>query len=296
MKKVMKITCILLALIVVSVSVYAVCFFTGYKVYRDVRYCDAENGVMDIYIPRKAYDREYNGCVLFIHGGSWTGGDKKEEFLRCRNVANKGYIAATMNYTLQGEHNADSYHVGIVLDEITMALQKLQAFALEKGIVINKAATSGYSAGAHLSMLYSYSRQDSSPIEIVFTANMAGPAEISFDVWGKDTAIAIGERLTGKNITDEMIASGEAEELLRNISPTSYVTDKTPPSIFIYGGKDTTVNKANGEALKAKFEGAGVDCTYIFASKSNHLLFRNIGKRLSYNKTIVKYCEKYFNS
>ena len=62
-------------------------------------------------------------------------------------------------------------------------------------------------------MLYSYSVSENAPLEIVFTANMAGPADFKTEIWG-DSAKAISERLLGITLTDEMLTNGEAEELL----------------------------------------------------------------------------------
>ena len=74
-----KIFSIVLIVVLVMLSAVAIKFFTGYKVYRNVNYGDSEYKVMDVYIPKRAKKRENNGCVLFIHGGSWSGGDKAEE-------------------------------------------------------------------------------------------------------------------------------------------------------------------------------------------------------------------------
>lgn len=296
MKKIISITllaCIVFASLLAIVSVIS--FFTGYEIYRNVSYGDAPCEVMDVYIPNIAYEREYNGCVLFIHGGSWSGGDKKEEELRCRSVANNGYIAASINYTLYSDETKDKYNVGIVLDEIDMALAYIKDLTAEMGINVNMAATAGYSAGAHLSMLYSYSRGSSAPLEIKFTANMAGPADISPEIWGNDLSIVIGERLSGMNISEEDLISGEADEILTLISPVSYVNSDTPPSIFVYGGNDTTVSCKNGEALKQKFDTAGVEYNYILLPNANHALLRNPIKRISYPIQLIKYCEMYFN-
>ena len=275
------------------IAIFALDFFLGYETYCDVEYGELECEVMDIFIPRKAYKRQTNGCVLLIHGGSWSGGDKSEEELMCRYLASRGYIAATMNYSLYSAED-ESYNVSVVMDEIDAALQKLVAFAAERGIVIDKAATSGYSAGAHLSMLYSFSRGDKAPVEIMFTANMAGPAEISPELWGDARAIRIGEMLSGKKITDEMINSGEAEKILESISPTRYVNPNTPPSIFAYGGKDPLVIPENGEALKNRFDEAGVKYDYVFFPDSDHALIHNFGKRIVYAGIVIDYCREYF--
>lgn len=287
---------ILIASIFLFLSFAAYKYFSGCEIYRDVRYGEKEVNVMDIYIPEQAYKRENNGCVLFIHGGSWSGGDKKEEAARCRLLASRGYITATVNYTLWDEKTAEEYTVFGVLDEIDTALLRLKEFAIERGITITKAATSGYSAGAHLSMLYSYSRVGVAPMEIVFTANMAGPSDISADVWGADMAMAIAKRLTGKNVTQEMLLSGEADELLSSISPTAFVCDKTPPTVIIHGGKDTVVPLKNAEVLMEKLSQYSVAYDYIYLGNSDHSLIQNPLKHAKYLKKLLEYCKRYFGA
>lgn len=296
MKKIISFTLLACIVFLTGLALASlISFFTGYEVYRDVSYGDKPCEIMDVYIPKQAYGKQHTGCVLFIHGGSWSGGDKQEEELRCRSVANNGYIAASINYTLYSDETKDKYNVGIVLDEIDMALAHIKRFAKEMGINVNMAATAGYSAGAHLSMLYSYSRGSSAPLEIKFTANMAGPADIKPEIWGNDLSIVIGERLSGMDISEEDLISGNADEILTLISPVSYINSDTPPSIFMYGGSDTTVSDKNGESLKKSFDTSGVEYKYILLPKANHALLRNPVRRISYPVELIKYCKKYFD-
>ena len=269
-------------------------FLTGYEIHHNVRYAEAESCVMDVYIPKRAYQRDYNGCVLFIHGGGWSGGDKSEEDMRCRSVANSGYIAINVNYTLYNDENKDWYTVDFVLNELDAALEFAKIFCSRKGIDLSMAATSGYSAGAHLSMLYSYSRGESAPLEIKFTASMAGPADISIDTWGKGTAITIARMLSGVLVSDEDIESRRADEIFNQISPVYYISDKTPPSILIYGGKDTLVTPKNAEALVNKFNTVGVKYDYFYLPDATHSLSRNLYLRLSYSERLIEYCHDYF--
>lgn len=286
---------ILLGVVLLLVIVGALLhYFLGYEVHQNVKYGEKDANVMNIYIPREAYNRESNGCVLFIHGGSWSGGDKAEETARCRLLASRGYITATMNYTLWSEEIADTYSVFDVLDEIDAALSTIQSFAAERGIVIDKAATAGYSAGAHLSMLYSFSRADTAPMEIVFTANMAGPANISPAVWGEDMTIRVARRLTGMELTPELLDTKEATELLASISPVSYIDQNTPPSIIMHGGKDPVVPFANADSLITKFIENAVPYDFIYLKDSDHALWQNPLKHVTYCKTILAYCEQYF--
>ena len=297
MKKVIKTLLIALLMLTIiltaSAGIFAIFFFSGYEVFRDVSYGAEENNTMDIYIPNSAYETGACGCVLFIHGGSWAGGDKSEEALRSRMVANSGYIAATMNYTLFTAENADKFSAEVVLDEIDAALEKISVFARERGVTVTKAATAGYSAGAHLSMLYSYSRNESAPLEIVFTANMAGPADFSEQIWGERAEI-IGERLVGKAFTNEALSKEEKTTLLASVAPVSFISSDTPPSLFAYGGRDTTVSEENGKSVKEKFDEAGVSYDYILFPASNHALISNPLKRIEYDLALLDYCERYF--
>lgn len=282
------------AVLIVSVSVGLIKYFTGYEVYRDVRYSDGELCVMDIYIPTRAYEREKNGAVLFIHGGSWSGGSKSDEEGKCRLLASHGYITASISYTLRTEENADEYNVSTVLDEIDSALLKLKNFTAEKGTTVDKAATSGYSAGAHLALLYAYSRADTAPIDILFTAGMAGPADMSVDVWGEDFSMTITGMLTGENVTRDMLYTEEGRRLINSISPIYYVNENSVPTLIIHGGRDSVVPLANAENLLDKLSEFSVKNEYIYMNRSSHILIENPIGRLRYYKRLIDYAHEYF--
>ena len=294
MKKAMVITLAVLGLLSVAALGVYVKYFCGYEIYRDLEYGESERSKLDLYLPEEAYERETNGVVLFIHGGSWSGGDKSEEELRCRLIASEGYIAAAMNYTLARGEDREEYTVDTVLMEISEALGAVVSYTAELGITVDKAATAGYSAGAHLSMLYSFSSRDTAPVEILFTANMAGPADLTPEIWREEMAIRIGSLLSGKEITAEMIDNGESEEILASVSPVFYVSENTPPTILIYGVKDALVTKENCESLVKKFESVGVPYDLFLLPDSDHSLLQNPIKHLKYYQKIIEYCKEYF--
>ncbi len=285
----------LVALLLIIIAVALIKYFSGYEIYKDISYGDSEINSMDVYIPKRAYSRESNGCILFIHGGSWSGGDKAEETARCRLLASHGYIVASVNYTLRNEENAEEYTVFGVLDELDAALLRIKDFSDERGIQIDKAALSGYSAGAHLAMLYSYSRYDTAPIELAFTASMAGPADICPEVWGEDLTVRIAKLLTGEVLTEEELLTERAHDVLSSISPTSFISENTPPTLIMHGGRDTVVPKENAESLIEKLSQSRVPYDYIYLKDSDHMLIQNPIGHLSYYKTLIEYCKRYFN-
>lgn len=267
-------------------------YVSDYDLEKDVRYGEAETAVMDVYLPESAADRAENGCVIMIHGGSYSGGDKKDERARCHTLARKGYVVATINYTLRGK-DAD-YSLDRVLDDVTAAISTLCDYAAERGITLTAAATAGYSAGGHIAMLYAYTRADESPLPICFVGTMAGPAEYSGAIWGEDEAYRIASKLTGVDITAEMVVNGEADALTASISPTSFVRDGGVPTVMAYGKKDTTVSIKNADALASALSEAGVEYTDIRFSRSGHDMMANPFKRMKYNRTLARYCREYF--
>ncbi len=270
-------------------------FGEKYDVYENIRYGEAERDLVTIYVPDNAYDREYNGCILFIHGGSWTGGEKEDMAPHCRKFAMKGYITATMSYSLLSNETFGEVTAFTMVEEIGQCIQAIRDFGEEKGLNITKMATSGYSAGGHISMLYSYTRADDSPVELAFTANRVGPSDMTPAVWG---SYGLGSRLAGVKITDEMIENGEADRVCESVSPVYFVDENTIPSIFCYAGNDMLVTEGNRESMLRVFGEVfgenGSNYEYIFYPVSNHGLLLDPVSEYKYDKAVLKYCDQYF--
>ena len=262
-----------------------------YDVYENIRYGEAERDLVTIYVPKNAYDRDYNGCVLFIHGGSWQGGEKEDMSPHCKKLAMKGYITATMSYSLYSDEVFGKVTAFTMCDEIDACIDAIGKFGEENGLNITKLATSGYSAGGHLSMLYSYSRPQDSSIELAFTANRVGPSDMGADVWG---SYGLASMLAGVEITDEMKQSGEAERIADSVSPVAFVNKDTMPSIFAYAGNDPLVQKGNRESMEKVFAEYEPEYEYIFYPFSGHGLLLDPVSEILYDKALFSYCETYF--
>ncbi len=290
-----KILSIVMALITYISGFFSILFpvTEDYTLFSEIRYGNEPREVMDIYVPDVAYRRPENGCILFIHGGSWSNGDKREMASRCIEMAKKGYITATMNYTLYSELTASDFTVDVMLDEIGMALQELKVFSSEKKLNITKAATSGFSSGGHISLLYSYKRVKQSPIKLVFTANMVAPADLSYDVWGELCPVIVSG-LSGKTITAYMAKTGKADKTIASVSPVSYVNSNCIPSLFAYGGKDMVVSVKNYYSMKSAFEKTTARHDFFLYPNSIHTLLNDPDVHEKYQAKLLEYCKTYF--
>ena len=280
---------IALLLLLFLMSAFMLDFFTGYSVKRNIIY-DGEHD-MDIYLPSDT--EAVSGAVLFIHGGGWMSGDKSEEDIRCRIVANGGYVAATLNYTLLTDETEDFYTIDLVMDEIDLAIERLVEVSAEQGIDLQSVALSGYSAGGHIALLYAYTQAEDAPLDVAFVSSMAGPADISYEVWGGSAAV-IGGWLSGEKVTAEMAESGEADEILSLISPVANITPDSPPTMLIQGARDDLVPPRNAESLAARLQECGVDHDSVILPNSDHSLLQNPLGHLRYYLLLVSYCGRYF--
>lgn len=285
---------ILFSVLLLTVGIAALKLYTGYTVFNNLSYDGSDAEAMDIYIPNDARERENNGVILLIHGGSWAGGDKAEEELRCRLFASHGYIAASINYTLWSEKNDAEHDITSVLDEIDSALKFVVDFTADMGINTDRAAIGGYSAGAHLALLYSYTRNDTAPTDIKFAASLAGPLDLSTEVWGYEMAAALA-RIMSSDITAENPPTAEqADEILLPYSPVSQISESSPPTLILQGKKDTVVPPQNATSLVEKLSEYSIDYTYKELESSDHSLSQNPIGHLGFYKTVLNYCKTYF--
>ena len=137
-----------------------------------------ERNIYDLYIPKNATNRknEINGIVLWIHGGSWIGGDLKQMDILCKFTSQLGYISATVGYTILIDYYK-VFNIFKILDEITACIKAIKKELKNLGFNEKKLklAIGGYSAGGHLALLYSYLIKDISIIPIQFVIDIVGP-------------------------------------------------------------------------------------------------------------------------
>ena len=160
----------------------------------------------DLYVPESALEKDKNLVILFIHGGAWVSGFKTDVNEYVHDFANKGYITATIKYTLL-KRTMDDNSLSIFrdLDEIDACIKAIKTALVELDLynANTKLAIGGASSGAHLSMLYSYSRGQSSALPINFVIDAVGPVDIKPENWKafKNSTVGTEAGLTYDAIT-----------------------------------------------------------------------------------------------
>jgi acetyl esterase/lipase len=110
----------------------------------DVSYGPHERNVLDFW---KAEGQGPRPLLVYIHGGGWTGGDKKQDPKNFRPFLEKGISYAAINYRLSGE-----YPLPAPVHDAARGIQFLKSKAAEWNIDKDHIALTGGSAGACTSM------------------------------------------------------------------------------------------------------------------------------------------------
>jgi acetyl esterase/lipase len=232
----------------------------NYTQYVNLAYGENERQKLDLCIPNNASGDL--GLILFIHGGAWISGDK-EPYVNGTISAAKDYgiAGAALNY----HYISDSVHMDTLMNDIDLALTKIKAIGDERGVNINKVLLTGDSAGAHLSLLYAYSKADTAPIKPVAVISNSGPTDFTDEnfyinnaLGGPEVLSDLFSKASGVRFTYEQRASAEVQTALQKYSPLFYVNENTVPTIINHGDKDTIVPYSNAVNLDAKLTEMGV--------------------------------------
>ncbi len=250
----------------------------------------------DLYVPTRSKLKSPEALILFIHGGAWNSGNKTDLAFACKRYAKQGYVSATLKYTLFSEKNKTEYSLDRVLKDIENCLEHIKRHMEKLGCQVTQTALAGYSAGGHLALLYAYKCQKTSPLPIRFVFQKVGPTDFHPDTWDNKTDLVAGlvSCFNQKLISQEDIVSGQAEELIRNASPVSFVTPESPPTVLAYGGKDRLVRQPNKHKLVQALKDNNVTHATIDFQNSGHILSEDPQARDLFTQEVIRFAEKYF--
>ncbi len=195
----------------------------------DVRYA-ATPGVdpyfqsLDIYAPR---DGKAMPVVLFLHGGGWTRGDRKEVGAQPRLFNDNGIVLVSVDYRL----SPAAVHPAHV-DDVASAIAWVHANIAKYGGDPDRIIVMGHSAGSHLAALVA---TDPGPLERagLKLSNLAGAISLdgsAFDI--PDRILKGGEKLAQNCVR----AFGPDPAVQADASPINHIHKDAgiPPFLLIY--------------------------------------------------------------
>ena len=181
------------------------------KTFKDISY---GKNKLDIYQPANAGNTP---IVMFVHGGAWRLGSKSSVGSKSRHYPSKGFLFASVGYTLYPGANAEQQAV-----QIAAAVNWMQANAPTYGGDPNRIALMGHSAGCHLSSLATLSGAATPKLLI---CNDTGAYDLEY----------LAKINNGR--VPALYSALNKKSKWRHWSPISYVANRRqPPALVLWSG------------------------------------------------------------
>ena len=248
----------------------------------DVAYAggDGPHQRLDLLTPKKPASEGPLPLIVFIHGGAWRGGDRREGLATLvRLVAGGKYAGATIDYRLSGEATWPAQ-----IHDCKAALRWLRANAGKFNIDPERIGVIGLSAGGHLAAMLGTSG-DVERLEgklgehhdvssrVTCVVDEYGPTELLVmsefpsDV-EHDEPDSPESRLIGGPIQ-------EHKDAARAASPITYVSADDPPFLIVHGTEDPLVPYDQSQRFFDALEQEGVEALLITVEGGGHGGFRS---------------------
>ena len=198
----------------------------GVSVLRDVPFARRDGRVLAMDIYRGSAHGGKRPGLVYLHGGAWVLGDKREQGLPlCNHLASLGWVCANANYRLSpGATYPD--HV----DDANSAVAWLREHAGEYGVDPEFIAIAGNSAGAHIAAMTALTGDS---VQAVITFYGVYDLTNRLGVHGS----AFIDRLIGPHVLKAFFDT--EPEKFHAASPVDHVARASVPWLILQGDRDS---------------------------------------------------------
>jgi acetyl esterase/lipase len=212
---------------------------------------------LDVYQPAPGSTSKRTAIIHLFGGGFFTGNKSAGYIINdIKALAPRGYTNISANYRLSKEGFWPSQ-----IHDVKAAIRWTRANAGKLGVEANRIVVAGYSAGGMLSLL---------------AAGTNGKAEFEGDLGttgvSSDVNASIGVYpLASAQIAGSLWPQGQATpEAIAAASPTTYISEKFAPTIFVHGTDDTTVPVTSSIDFYTKLRAVKVPTTMTLIQGAQH--------------------------
>ena len=265
---------------------------TGKKI-KDIKFTNINEHdlKLDLYLPEKT---EKSALVVWIHGGGWQKGSKKD--CKLNWLTEHGYSVASISYRLSQVAKFPAQ-----LHDCKGAIRWLRANSSKYGFETNDIIVAGSSAGGHLAALVG-TTSGNERLEGEVGGNLTQPSSVSaiIDYYGPTDFILRSKTQPSRanevgSVVYNLLGGGadKKAELAKLASAAHHVTKDDPPLLIFHGDKDNTVLIDQSEAIiKAyKSKGLSVQMNVLPGKKHGGAVFYHGENR----KRVLEFLEEVLN-
>jgi acetyl esterase/lipase len=243
---------------------------------------------LDVYRPATlgGADARYP-AIIVLHEGGWSAGDKGSAPHMSAWLAAHGWAVFDAQYRLKPQPNWKT-----AIGDVKCAIGWVKRHARDIGIEVDpeRITLLGRSSGGHLSMLAAYDPDDprlppscaAGDTHVASVISFYGPTDLAWG-WAHTPNPRVFDMR--RRIANYVGGSpAEQPERYRLLSPLTYVTSASPPTLLIHGAGDNYVPLANTEFMDAKLTAAGVRHELLvipYAEHSFDFIFGGLGEQLA---------------
>lgn len=241
----------------------------------DVPYAGNNNPkqMVDIYLPKKRATDKPLPVVVFIHGGGWSGGDRKGYAGPAAGLAASGnYACVSVGYRLSGEVKWPNQ-----IHDCKAAIRWIRGHAKELNIDPDKIGATGASAGGHLVSLLALTGDNkhlegsvgdftSLSSRVTCVVNFCGPTDMGAPLMQGEAAKVDDPAVAG-------LVGGPLKdnaEKVKECSPLTYVSKDAVPIMTVHGTADARVDYKNAEKLDVALKKVGATSILIPMKGAGH--------------------------
>lgn len=244
---------------------------------KDVEYgiAEGESLKLDLFLPAAQTAGRTRPGIIFIHGGGWSGGDKSEFDDKAEEMAQRGYVAITVNYRLSPKH-----HFPAALQNVQLAVRWLRSHSDKYHLDPERIASMGASAGGHLaSFLGVHDTWDP-----VATADAPGSrVNCVVDYYGRmDLTLPQGGHDYRPDFTGMPGTATDSVVAYRKASPIIYVDSHTVPFLIVQGARDPQVAPEQSQHMLAALDKAHIEASLLLLAGQGHG-FQGAADRLAWD-------------
>lgn len=219
------------------------------EIHKNLTYGADPMQTYDLYLPANR-SSSTTKVLVFIHGGGWIQGDKKDmrEYIPLIQETHPNHAIVNLNYRLAVPPSRAAFPNQFL--DLDLALQHIAQQAKEYGIY-PEFGLIGASAGGHLALQYDnfYDKYD----QVKMVCSIVGPTNLKDPFYSENPDFFFALDM----LVDESAYPG-VSDYAKAVSPAYLVNSNSSPTILFYGDDDLLVPISNGTFLKAKLDAAGI--------------------------------------
>lgn len=252
----------------------------------NITYGKAGNAELKLDLARPTGDGPFP-AIVFIHGGGWSGGDRRAYRGQIREAATRGYVAATISYRLmqfdhaQRETTTAAPIFPAQIHDAKAAIRWVRAHADRYRVDPDRIGVTGASAGGHLALLVGLIDPSSDLEGDSGNPGWSSQVQAVVNVFGPTDMVSCYELSTAPWIMRLFMGGTPAEtpQRYKDASPTTHVRKDAPPILTLHGDRDDLVPVRQAIVLDDKMKAVGAHHTLMIFEGQGHGFPGEYGKK-----------------